>query len=200
VSSEYAPAWRLWLATAARLVLAGVLIAAGWLKLPHPDESVRAVRAYALLPESVVPSVGHGLPLLEIVIGLLLLVGFATRFAAAVAGLLMLAFIIGISSAWARGLTIDCGCFGGGGSVAANQTKYLQEILRDTGLLIAAGFLVIWPGSRLSLDPTPDSTPPERADSASSTSESSTSESTTSESTTSATTTSEPLTEKETGR
>ena len=30
--------------------------------------------------------------------------------------LLMVAFIIGISQAWARGLTIDCGCFGGGGA------------------------------------------------------------------------------------
>src|SRR4051794_7891522 len=150
-----APAWRLWLALLARLALAGVLIVAGWLKLPDPAESVRAVRAYQLLPEPVVPTVGHGLPLLEIVIGLLLLVGFATRFAAAVAGLLMLAFIIGISSAWARGLTIDCGCFGGGGSVAANQTKYGQEIARDTALLLAAAFLVVWPASRLSIDPTP---------------------------------------------
>ena len=35
----------------ARLVLAGVLIVAGWLKLPDPAESVRAVRAYQLLPE-----------------------------------------------------------------------------------------------------------------------------------------------------
>ena len=90
----------------------------------------------------------------------------------------MLAFIIGISSAWARGLTIDCGCFGGGGTVAANQTKYAQEIARDTGLLLAAAFLVVWPGSRLSLDPTPATRP----------------------STAARPSTAEPLTEKETGR
>jgi uncharacterized membrane protein YphA (DoxX/SURF4 family) len=156
-----APTWRLWLATVLRLVLAGVLITAGWLKLPDPAESVRAVRAYQLLPEAIVPTVGHGLPLLEIVVGLLLLVGFATRFAAAVAGVLMLAFIIGIASAWARGLTIDCGCFGGGGTVAANQTKYLQEIVRDTGLLLAAAFLVVWPQSRFSLDPHPAPSTPD---------------------------------------
>jgi uncharacterized membrane protein YphA (DoxX/SURF4 family) len=180
VSTEYAPAWRLWLATALRLVLAGVLIVAGWLKLPEPAASVRAVRAYQLLPESVVPSIGYALPLLEILIGVLLLVGLATRFAAVVAGLLMLAFIIGISSAWARGLTIDCGCFGGGGTVASNQTKYAQEIARDVGLLLAAGFLVVWPASRFSIDPTP-----------------STSRATTDPSPSS---TADPLTEKETGR
>ncbi|GAA4360059.1 DoxX family protein [Angustibacter luteus] len=175
MSTDYAPAWRLWLATVLRLVLAGVLIVAGWLKLPEPAASVRAVRAYQLLPESVVPSVGHALPLLEIIVGVLLLVGLATRFAAAVAGLLMLAFIIGISSAWARGLTIDCGCFGGGGTVAANQTKYAQEIARDVGLLLAAAFLVVWPASRLSIDHTPSAGRDPMTDT-------------------------EPLTEKETGR
>ncbi|GAB3599702.1 DoxX family membrane protein [Angustibacter peucedani] len=145
----------LWLATALRLVLGGVLVVAGALKLPDPAVSVRAVRAYQLLPEGVVPAVGHGLPLLEIAVGALLLLGFATRFAAVVGGLLMVAFIIGIVSAGVRGLTIDCGCFGGGGQVSANNTKYTQEVVRDALLLVAAAYLVRWPASRLSLDPTP---------------------------------------------
>ncbi len=149
--------WQPWVGTALRLLLAGVLLVAGALKLPDPAVSVRAVRAYQLLPEAIVPAVGHGLPLLEIAVGLLLLAGFATRFAAIVAGVLMVAFIIGIGSAAARGLTIDCGCFGGGGQVSANATKYTQEVLRDTGLLLAAAFLVRWPHSRLSLDPAPQS-------------------------------------------
>ena len=47
----------------------------------------------------------------------------------------MLAFVIGIASAWARGLRIDCGCFGGGGQLAAGvEPDYLIEILRDFGL------------------------------------------------------------------
>ena len=48
--------------------------------------------------------------------------------------LLMVAFIVGISQAWARGLTIDCGCFGGGGQIGAAETQYPQEIARDVGL------------------------------------------------------------------
>ena len=47
-----------WIGLAARLVTGGVWIVAGLLKLPDPAESVRAVRAYDLLPESVVPTVG----------------------------------------------------------------------------------------------------------------------------------------------
>ena len=64
----------------------------------------------------------------------------------------------GIAQAWARGLTIDCGCFGGGGQVSADQTRYGEEILRDVGLLLAAAFLVRWPHSRLALDPIPKET------------------------------------------
>ena len=55
-------------------------------------------------------------------VGLCLLCGLVTRVAAVVSAVLQLAFIIGISSAWARGLQIDCGCFGGGGGPTANAT------------------------------------------------------------------------------
>src|SRR3954465_999948 len=93
-----------------RLLVGGVWVVAGVLKLPDPAENVRAVRAYQLLPEAVVPAVGHAPPILEIVIGACLLLGVFTRVAGIVSCLLLAAFIIGISSAWARGLSIDCGC------------------------------------------------------------------------------------------
>jgi uncharacterized membrane protein YphA (DoxX/SURF4 family) len=141
-----------WASTALRLVLAGVLGVAGALKLPDPDASVRAVRAYRLLPEAVVPAVGFGLPVLEIGLAVLLLLGLATRLAAVLGGLLLVAFVIGIASAWARGLSIDCGCFGGGGEVAAGETRYLSEIVRDLLLVGAAAVVALGPRSRWSLD------------------------------------------------
>ena len=64
----------------------------------------------------------------------------------------MLAFIIGIISAWARGLSIDCGCFGGGGTIDAAKTQYLPDLLRDTGLVACALWLVVRPRSAYSLD------------------------------------------------
>ena len=85
-------------------------------------------------------------------LGLLLIVGILTRAAAIMAGLLMIAFIAAVSSAAARGLSIDCGCFGGGGQVAPGQTAYTEEIVRDIGLLLMAGWLVWRPRSRLALD------------------------------------------------
>jgi uncharacterized membrane protein YphA (DoxX/SURF4 family) len=141
-----------WISTLLRLVLAGVFAASGLLKVASPTESVRAVQAYDLLPYDLARSVGYALPFLEIAIALLLVVGLATRFAAGVAAVLLVAFIGAVGSAWARGLTIDCGCFGGGGQVAAGETRYLPEIGRDIALLAAAGWLVWRPRSRLSID------------------------------------------------
>ncbi|PUA80978.1 DoxX family protein [Nocardioides currus] len=141
-----------WIGLVARLVTGGVWIVAGALKLPDPAESVRAVRAYDLLPESVVPTVGHLLPLVEIVIGLCLVLGLLTRAMGVASALLFAAFIIGIASAWARGLSIDCGCFGGGGVEEGAASKYPMEIARDVGLLLLSVWLVVRPRTRWSLD------------------------------------------------
>ena len=136
----------------ARLILGVVLVVAGGLKVTSPRVSARAVRAFQILPYDLAGYVGYALPVVEILIGLLLVVGLFTRLSAVVGGLLMLAFIIGISSAWIRGLSIDCGCFGGGGAVAAPQTKYVADLLRDAGLVACAAWLVARPGTAYSLD------------------------------------------------
>ena len=137
----------------ARVVVGLVWVVAGVLKVPDPNENVRAVRAYELLPESVVPVVGHALPVLEILIGVCLLLGLLTRVAAVVSVVLLAAFVIGISSVWARGLSIDCGCFGGGAGPAANaQAKYPWELARDVGLLLLSLWLVWHPRTPLAAD------------------------------------------------
>jgi uncharacterized membrane protein YphA (DoxX/SURF4 family) len=140
-----------WLATAARLLLGGVFVVAGALKLPDPAAAVRAVRAYRLLPESLVAPVAFGLPVVEIAVGLALLAGVFVRTAALASAVLLLVFVGAVASAWARGLQIDCGCFGDGGQVAAGRTAYPAEILRDLALLLAALALARWPRSRLAL-------------------------------------------------
>jgi len=141
-----------WIGLLARLVTGGVLVWAGALKLPEPRASVQAVAAYDLLPVDLVRPVGYLLPIVEVLVGALLLLGLLTRAAAAVAGLLMLAFVVGIASAWARGLEIDCGCFGGGGYDPDATSKYPWEIARDLGIAVLAGWLVIRPHSRFALD------------------------------------------------
>lgn len=144
-----------WIGLISRLILGGVLFAAGYLKAIAPDKSQMAVRSYELLPISIANLLGLILPFLEIAIGALLVLGALTKSMAALGGFTMIIFIIAISQAWARGLNIDCGCFGGGGAVAPGETKYLQEILRDTGLALLAGYLIRYPVTKFAVDKKP---------------------------------------------
>jgi uncharacterized membrane protein YphA (DoxX/SURF4 family) len=147
------PAVRPWLGTAVRLGLAAVWLAAGASKVTDLAASGRAVNAYQVMPYDVAKVVGAALPFVEIALGLLLLVGLATRLAGVVSAALLAVFIAGISSAWARGLAIDCGCFGGGGELGAGQTpSYGPEIARDLAFGALAAYLIAFPITRLSLD------------------------------------------------
>jgi len=143
---------QVWFGLAARLVVGGVWIVAGLLKLPDPAASVRAVRAYDLLPESVVPTVGHVLPVLEVVVGVCLVLGLLTRVMAVASAVLFAAFVVGIASAWSRGLQIECGCFGGGGYREGASSEYPWEIARDAGLLLLSAYLVWRPRTKYALD------------------------------------------------
>lgn len=143
-----------WLGLLSRLIVGGVLIAAGLLKYQHLDKSQMAVRAYEILPIGVANIIGIVLPFAEIAMGALLLLGAATRITAGLSALLMIAFTIGIAQAWARGLSIDCGCFGGGGQVEPGTANYLPEILRDCGLALLSIYLFLFPQSKFGLDKT----------------------------------------------
>lgn len=141
-----------WLGLIARLVTGGVWIVAGALKLGRPADSVAAVKAYQMLPPSMAEFVGYLLPPLEVAIGVCLVLGLLTRVSATVSALLFVAFIIGIASVWARGIEIDCGCFGGGGAKQGAASDYPWEIARDAGLLILSGWLMVFPRTRWALD------------------------------------------------
>jgi len=136
----------------ARLGLAAVWLLSGFEKASDPRETIVAVRSYELLPESLVSMVAATLPYLEISLGVLLVLGFATRLAAGLSALLLLVFIGGVISAAIRGLSIDCGCFGGGGTVAPGATTYTLEVVRDIGFLALAGYLIWRPDTTLSVD------------------------------------------------
>jgi len=136
----------------ARFGLATIWFISGIAKAVDPRTTLVAVRGYQLFPDSLAELLAAVLPYLEIALGLLLVIGMATRLAAVLSAVLLVAFIAGVISAAARGLSIDCGCFGGGGDVPSDQTAYTAEILRDLGFLLLAGYLIVRPSTPLSID------------------------------------------------
>ena len=141
--SRVGTGWPGWIGLVARVVVGGVWLWAGLLKLPDPETSITAVRAYQLLPTPAAELVGRGLPIVEVLVGACLVLGLITRASGVLSAVLQVAFIVGIASVWARGISIDCGCFGDGGYDADAFSKYPWEIARDTGLL-ALSVVVVW--------------------------------------------------------
>ena len=141
-----------WLSLLVRLAMAAILIAAAIPKFSDLGQSVRAVRAYRLLPDPIVQFVGVALPFLEVALAIMLLVGFFTRAASVVWLIMMAAFMTGVIWVWTHGYSIDCGCFGGGGDVTASETNYPVH-MAERLLFVAMGtFLAVFPRSALSID------------------------------------------------
>jgi uncharacterized membrane protein YphA (DoxX/SURF4 family) len=149
---------RAWIGTVLRLVLAGILFWSGLAKLLESNDARReAILAYRVFPPGSVDFLGWALPAVEVGLAALLLIGLFTRFAAITTALLMLGFIVGISSVWIRGYSIDCGCFGGGGNVSEDgkALRYTSELLRDFLFMGMAVWLVAWPTTKFAIDRPP---------------------------------------------
>lgn len=150
-SAKYQP----WLTLAFRLILGGVLLVAGALKVSDPYSSATSVRAYQILPVDLANFLGFILPFAEVVIGIFLIVGIWVRLNAIAGGALMVMFIIAIGQAWIRGISLDCGCFGKGGLLETDELpvwNYTIEIARDIVLAVFAFYIYRFPKGKLGLD------------------------------------------------
>jgi len=116
---------------ALRLVLAAVFVYAAYTKLRQPWLLFAlSIDSYQLLPQWAVLTVARTLPWFELVLGLLLASGFGLRWVAALTSLQLIIFFGVMLRAYAKGLGIDCGCFGAG------EALTYKTLIRD-GLLTA---------------------------------------------------------------
>lgn len=152
--SSQKPGWLQLLSAVCRYSLAVVWLYSGVTKMLHPVDTHQAVLAYEMFDYDTSKLVALALPGLEIILGVCLLVGMFLRPAAILSGIIFVVFIIGIASAWVRGLTIDCGCFGGGGvNESVTAGSYVVDILRDVGFLMVSVVVTKWPFRRLAVYP-----------------------------------------------
>lgn len=127
-----------------RLIVGGVFIYAGVLKAIDPAQFAKDVDNYRLLPLAASAAVGLYLPWLEILAGAALAATRWHRGASLLIGGMLVAFLVALSTAWARGLDISCGCFG----QASNKSNYPLALLLDV-VLLAALSITAWRSERL---------------------------------------------------
>ena len=131
-----------------RLGAAAVWIIAGAAKIPHMPAFHVLVQRYGMLPDVLSGPFSYILPFLELAIGLYLAVGLFVRGTAFAGTLLFAVFLVAQASAWLRGISLDCGCFG----TIAETTVGPLTMLRDFGLGIPTFLMLIFPARALSLD------------------------------------------------
>ena len=102
-----------------RIALGVTFVSAGILKILDPAAFASAVANYRLLPHELINIFAILLPWVELVAGLGVLSGIWLRPAALILAFMTGIFVLAVTSALARGLNIECGCFGkiGGGKV-----------------------------------------------------------------------------------
>jgi uncharacterized membrane protein YphA (DoxX/SURF4 family) len=114
-------------------VLIGLIFTTASLgKLGDLQAFAEQVHNFKLLPVAVENLVALTLPWIELVAGFALIFGVRPRSGGVVVSFLMVMFTIGVLIAMARGLDIECGCFG-----TADGTRVgLIKVLENTVMLV----------------------------------------------------------------
>jgi uncharacterized membrane protein YphA (DoxX/SURF4 family) len=137
-----------WVGFAVRLAAAAVWIISGAVKIPHIQTFQVLVQRYGILPNFLSGPFAYILPFLELALGLYLAAGLFIRGTALAGTLLFAVFLIAQAWAFARGITLDCGCFG----TAVQTNVGPLTMLRDFSLGIPTFLMLAFPARALSLD------------------------------------------------
>jgi uncharacterized membrane protein YphA (DoxX/SURF4 family) len=95
-----------------RVVLGGLLVVTGALKVGHAPDLAAAIAGFRLLPAGAVGPLALALPFFELLLGGYLVAGLFTRTAAIVAAVQFVIYAGAIASAVIRHIPANCGCFG----------------------------------------------------------------------------------------
>lgn len=139
------------LSAAARFFMAYIWLSAGVAKIGVHMDVTQTIMAYEIFTPAWSDLLAHLIGPLEIGGGLLLLLGIKLRPAGWVSIGVLTLFIIGLASAWSRGLVIDCGCFNP--SAEDEGTNLLVTIGRDVCYILITLFMIYRPYKKFALYP-----------------------------------------------
>jgi putative oxidoreductase len=126
-----------------RVILGAIFLYAAWVKLRSPWYMfAAAIDSYQMLPPPIVQFLAHTLPWFELLLGVLLVIGFQLRWIALLSAVILFGFWFSMLRAYGMGLGIDCGCFGPGEKVSP------LTLTRDGAMVLLALFLFWFSGRR----------------------------------------------------
>jgi len=139
-----------------RLLIGGIFVYAGYAKLTYPNHSLWPwfmlkfsvsanlstfafqVESYKVLSAEASALVAHTLPFVEIVLGLLLLIGWRLKIWATAVSAILLGFLCVVTRAYFLHMDINCGCFG------TPEPLTIMTVLRDSALVFLALLMTLF--------------------------------------------------------
>jgi uncharacterized membrane protein YphA (DoxX/SURF4 family) len=116
-----------WTIRISRILLGLVFIAAALPKIGDAASFAAQIHNYRMVPVVFENVMGILIPWIELVVGLALVLGVRARAGSLAAGVLMIIFTVAVGQAVARGLDIECGCFGTGDGARVGFLKLLED-------------------------------------------------------------------------
>jgi uncharacterized membrane protein YphA (DoxX/SURF4 family) len=131
-----------------RVVLGALFIWAGTMKVLDVSSFVETVGYFKIAPFDAAPWdmwLGYMLPVFEIIVGAALILGVLLKGAMVSVLVLTAGFLAAVISAHARGLNIECGCFGKALSFD-NYYTHIAVLIVMTGMAVVLCFLEVRKG------------------------------------------------------
>ena len=129
-----------------RLIVGFVFLSFGLEKIVDPTKFAKEMLNYQILPYFSANIFALILPWIEVISGLLLILGIKIKANSTIISGLLLIFIFAVSLALIRGLDINCGC-----SSSHPQKVGLPKILENTSMLLMCAVLYFFPSKRFIL-------------------------------------------------
>jgi uncharacterized membrane protein YphA (DoxX/SURF4 family) len=120
-----------------RVLLGGLLIVTGALKVGHAPDLAAAIAGFRLLPAAAVGPLALALPFFELLLGAYLVAGLFTRVGAIVAAAQFIIYAAAIASAVIRHIPANCGCFGPHDAAVADW----PHVAFDLAIALACAFV-----------------------------------------------------------
>lgn len=141
--------YRYWIGILGGIFLGMIFVVAGVGKLLAHSSSYEPFIHPARMTQPLIDTVSLGLPYVEIIIGLLLICGVATRFCASISALIITGFIASNLYLLSIGVGICGGCFGVAGGLSVYAALALDGIMAG----LVAVIFACHKGSYLNISP-----------------------------------------------
>jgi len=139
-----------------RLAVAALFLFAAYQKLfessDAPQKFALAINSFKILPEHLVHLAAGAIPWIEVICGLLLIVGIWTRAAASLLAAMLIVFTVAVASVLLRNMSLTCGCFGKFALICPHDKMSWCKIGENAVILVPILLVACFGGGFLELE------------------------------------------------